>query len=77
MMTNENAVRFLAHQAALCRSRDDGEALCLLLPGLMRVLELEGMNDYEAAAFKDVFKHSLTDFRFDPEPSSVGCGGPT
>jgi hypothetical protein len=78
MMTSDNAVRFLANQAALCRNKDDGEALCLLLPGLLRCLDLPPMNDYEAAAFRDVFKHTLqNDFRFDPQPSGVGCGGPT
>jgi hypothetical protein len=49
-MTKEDAIRYLDHQAAQCRGRDACEALCLLLPALMRILELEPMDDLEARA---------------------------
>jgi hypothetical protein len=73
-MTPENALRFLEHEAGECRDRDAHEALCLLLPALLRAFDLERMNDYEALAFRQKFKHAVqTDFRFDAEPSRVGC----
>ena len=51
-MSHANAIRYLAHEAALCRDRDAAEALCLLLPALMRLYDLPPMEDAEAAAFK-------------------------
>ncbi|HYG23383.1 MAG TPA: hypothetical protein VEH04_11420 [Verrucomicrobiae bacterium] len=53
------AIRFLDDQAKLCRDRDDHEALCLLLPALMKVLQLAPMNGYEAADFRRRFKQQL------------------
>ena len=39
--------------------RDMGEALCLLLPGIMRELELRPMTDPEAADFRRVWRARL------------------
>ena len=58
-MTTEDAIRFLDHQARLCRGRDASEAFCLLLPAMLRVLGLERMDDLEAAAFRHGFKQDL------------------
>lgn len=77
-MNAPDALRYLAHEAAICHDRDEHEALCLLLPALIRILELQPMDSYEAMEFRIRFKRTLqTDFRFDPEPSTVGCGGET
>jgi hypothetical protein len=51
-MTSDNALRFLHHEARMCRDRDAHEALCLLLPALLKVMELPPMDDYEALAFR-------------------------
>jgi hypothetical protein len=58
-MTAQDSIRFLNHQAAECRGRDAGEALCLLLPAIMRILDLDPMDDVEAAAFYYGFKRDL------------------
>ena len=58
-MTAEDALRFAAYQASLCRDRDAHEALCLLFPPLLRVLSLPPMEDFEAAAFRYEFKQRL------------------
>jgi hypothetical protein len=58
-MTAQDSIRFLNHQAAECRGRDAGEALCLLLPAIMRILELDPMDDVEAAAFRQGFRRDL------------------
>ena len=58
-ITTGDALRFVAHQADLCRDRDAAEALCLLLPSLMRVLAIEGMNDFEARAFRERLRRAL------------------
>jgi hypothetical protein len=58
-MTTEDAIRFLDHQAKLCRGRDACEALCLLLPAMMRIMDLDQMEDVEALAFRHAFKRSL------------------
>lgn len=62
-MTAEAAVRFLAHEASYCRSHDQHEALCLLLPALLRALDLQPMNGYEAEDFKHQLKEALSDAR--------------
>jgi hypothetical protein len=59
-VNTEDALRFLALEASECRERDAHEALCLLLPGLLRVLSLQPMNHYEASAFRKQFKEQLT-----------------
>jgi hypothetical protein len=51
-MTAEQAIRFLDHQARRCRDRDSAEALCLLLPALLKVLNLQPMDACEAIAFR-------------------------
>lgn len=66
-MTHANAIRFLAHQARLCRDRDSSEALCLLLPAIMRILELDPMEDVEAAAFRYEFKQRIQGIPFQDE----------
>jgi hypothetical protein len=65
-MTAQDALRFLNHEAAFCRDRDAHEALCLLLPALLRACDLRPMNGYEAQAFRAQL-HDLvkSDFRFD------------
>lgn len=55
-MTTDDALRFVAHEAALCRSRDEHEALCLLLPAVLRVIRLSPMDDVEARAFREQLK---------------------
>jgi len=60
-MNAEEAIRFLAHEAAWCRERDEHESFCLLLPALTRALELLSMEGGEAAAFRAKLKASLTD----------------
>jgi len=51
-MTGDDAVRFLEHEATYCRSRDHHEALCLLLPAILRVLGLQRMDGREADTFR-------------------------
>ena len=58
-MTPDDAIRYLDHQAKDCRGRDAGEALCLLLPAMMKILRMEPMDDVEAAAFRHGFKRDL------------------
>jgi hypothetical protein len=59
-LTPERAIRFLAHEARLCRDRDTSEALCLLLPAMLKVLELEPMDSWEAGSFRFQFKQELS-----------------
>ncbi|HEV2319199.1 MAG TPA: hypothetical protein VGV18_05580 [Verrucomicrobiae bacterium] len=63
-MTPANAIRWLHHQARTCRDRDSSEAFCLLLPALLRLLDLDPMEDVEAAAFRHEFKLRLRDLPF-------------
>ena len=51
-MTAEEALRFLEHQARLCRNRDSHEALCLLPAAIINQLRLPPMDDFEAETFK-------------------------
>lgn len=62
-MNATDALRFLAHEAEFCRSHDECEALCLLHPALVRVLELPPMNGREAIEFRREFKALLQDPR--------------
>jgi hypothetical protein len=66
-MTTENALRFLHKEAARCRDRDACEAFCLLLPALIRILDLEPMEEVEAAAFKFEFRQKLQGLPFQDE----------
>jgi len=64
-MNAANALRFLAREAARCHAlstsgdsgaRDAHTMLCLWLPTLLKVNNLEPMDQYEARAFElDVF----------------------
>jgi hypothetical protein len=63
-VTTANAIRFLHFEAAKCRDRDSCEAFCLLLPALLRVLELEPMQDVEAGAFRHEFRLKLAGLPF-------------
>jgi hypothetical protein len=58
-MTTANAIRFLHNEAAKCRNRDACEALCLLLPALLKVFDLDPMEEVEAAAFRFQFREEL------------------
>ena len=58
-MTAYNAIRFLHFEAAKCRDRDACEALCLLLPALLRLLDLDPMEEVEAEAFRYQFREEL------------------
>ena len=58
-MTAEEAIRFLDREAAWCRSKDEHQAFCLLLPALMRVLELRPMHELEARDFVRELKTEL------------------
>lgn len=66
-MIAEEALRYLAHEARRCRSRDQAEALCLLLPAMMRLLCLEPMDCFEALDFHVNMKHELS-IQEHPEP---------
>ena len=70
-MTPADALRYLAHEARLCREHDAHEALCLLLPALMRLLQLPAMDDYDALAFRvelhDALNEAQTPSRAQPE----------
>ncbi len=56
MMDAEQALRFLAHEAARCRGVDASEILCLKFPAMLKVMELVPMTDIDAACF-DVQLH--------------------
>ena len=58
-MTTDNAIRFLHFEAAKCRDRDTCEALCLLLPPLLKILRLDAMEEVEAAAFRYRLKQEI------------------
>ena len=58
-MTPAEALRFLDHEARMCRDHDTHEALCLLLPALRKVMELPPMDDYEALAFRMELHNAL------------------
>ena len=58
-MTPGDALRYLDHQAQRCRDRDSHEALCLLLPSMMRLLDLEPMTSFEALDFYVDFREAL------------------
>jgi len=70
-MTAHDAVRFLHSQAALCRSRDCHEALCLLLPAILTALGLQPMNGYEASAFRKELKQAVNQTKKLPHAGGV------
>jgi hypothetical protein len=59
-MTAQDALRFVAHESEQCRNRDQSEALCLLLPAIMRVLRLPEMEEFEARAFRERLRRAIT-----------------
>jgi hypothetical protein len=63
----EEAIRFLAHEAAVCRDRDCAEAICLLLPSLCQLLYLKPMDDYEALECRIRLREELRE-QVNPEP---------
>jgi hypothetical protein len=63
-MTIESALRFLDHEAQLCRERipcdrDAHEIFCLLLPALRRAFDLAPMDSFEAGTVRKEFKELL------------------
>lgn len=58
-MTAEDAIRLLAHEAKRCRDRDGHEMHVLLYPAMLRVLDLDPMDDVEAAAARCEFHEAL------------------
>jgi hypothetical protein len=58
-MNSADALRFVAHEAAWCRNKDEAEALCLLFPALCKAAGVEPMNGYEADAFRAELKEWL------------------
>lgn len=60
MTLTNDAIRWLDHEAGLCRDRDAAEALCLVLPALRQYLNLPPMDDLEARAFRERLKEALT-----------------
>ncbi|HMP83232.1 MAG TPA: hypothetical protein PKA41_11075 [Verrucomicrobiota bacterium] len=78
MTTATEALRYLHYEAARCHDRDSHEALCLLLPAVMKVLALHAMDDFEAADFKKNFRIALSTVNELPlvECVCAVCGGP-
>jgi hypothetical protein len=58
-MSAAEALRYLDNQAKRCRDRDDAEALCLLLPALLKMLNLEPMDNLAALNFTIEFRAAL------------------
>lgn len=58
-MNANEALRYLAHEAALCHNRDAHEAFVLLLPALSRVLGQQAMDDLEVLIFEREFLQLL------------------
>ena len=75
-MTAENAIRFLHHEAAACRDRDACEALCLLMPALLRIFDLDPMEDIEANAFRYEFKLKLQELPFRDQTDRAAAAPP-
>ena len=58
-MNAADALRYLDNQARRCRDRDSHEALCLLIPALLKVLNLEPMDNLAALDFQYDLKAAL------------------
>jgi hypothetical protein len=58
-MTATEALRWLGFESQWCRDRDSYEAFCLLLPGILKALDLEAMNGIEASTFKKQLRNRL------------------
>lgn len=82
-------MRFLAAEAEEARRLDANvargdryacEAVCISHVWHLRVLNLTPMDEIERRAYRERLKAELAaveagDFRYDPQPSTVGCGG--
>ena len=67
-MIAEEAIRYLAHEASHCRDKDAHEALCLLLPAMLKLLCLEPMDNFEALDFAIKMRDELRDqVMFEPQ----------
>lgn len=60
-MTAEDAIRYLDFRARECRDKEAHEALCLLLPALLKVFNLPEMDSVEAEAVRFDLRRSLCD----------------
>ncbi len=60
-MIAEEAIRYLEHEARLCRDKDAHEALCLLLPAMLKLLCLDPMDSFEALDFSIKMRDELRD----------------
>jgi len=60
-MIAEEAIRYLDHEARLCRDKDAHEALCLLLPAMLKLLCLQPMDNFEALDFLIKMREELRD----------------
>jgi hypothetical protein len=63
----EDGIRFLAHEAKVCRDRDLAEAICLLLPSMCQLLCVEPMDDYEAIEYRLRLREELRE-QVNPDP---------
>jgi hypothetical protein len=66
-MIAEEAIRYLDHEARMCRDKEAHEALCLLLPAMMQLLGLKQMDHFEALSFTIDFRNELRD-QVNPAP---------
>lgn len=58
-MIPEEALRYLAHEAARCRDRDTAESICLLLPAMLRLMCAKPMDPFEALSFQLQLRQEL------------------
>ena len=70
-MTPADALRFLDHEAQSCRDLDSHEALCLLLPSILRALDLEPMTKFEALEIRLELRNCLKEKLFNPKKSGA------
>ena len=65
-MSTDDALRFLEHEARVCRDRDAHEALCLLVPALLKACDLKPANGYQVEEIRRELRELVrSDFRFD------------
>jgi hypothetical protein len=69
-MRAEQAIRFLHHEAARCRDRDEAEAICLLMPALLKFLTLKPMHDFESEAFREELRKRFSPAQ-EPKPEAI------
>jgi hypothetical protein len=70
-MTSDEAIRFLAHEAQRCRDRNAHEALCLLLPAMLKTLNLPPMEPGDVVAFDQWFHRELKRLQECEPPTSA------